>query len=218
MSIQQAAQAAVQTFPNTSITMPGGVIVPLRVLMVAIAGQESSWNATAKGDYGLGGPTCSDGFTSWGLWQIHNVHSAYLTQQAGSSNPCTWEQWLFNPLHNAKVAWSLWQSSVQAGLPGWWPWQSDITGIPGVLAPNAYQKYLAAARGAVQQATPVPSPQSSTPKSTPVRTPLSPPASTSSPLVYLPVFLLALGAVAIALDEVLLHEPRSVRTSAHFRL
>ena len=54
MSIEQAAQAAVSVFPNTSVTTPYGTY-SLRVVMVAIAGAESGWDPTANGDCGLGG-------------------------------------------------------------------------------------------------------------------------------------------------------------------
>jgi hypothetical protein len=101
MSFQDAVNAA-SIFPNVPIQTPNGTY-PLPVVMVAIAGAESSYQNDAKGDYGLGGPTC-DGSTSWGLWQIHNVHSQYLTQVTGSSNPCDWENWCFNPNNNAKAA------------------------------------------------------------------------------------------------------------------
>lgn len=101
MSITDAIAVA-NTFPNTTIKTSVGNY-PLPVVMVAIAGAESSFDPKAKGDYGYSGPTC-DGSTSWGLWQIHNSHSAYLTKQTGSTNPCTWEQWCFDPGNNAKAA------------------------------------------------------------------------------------------------------------------
>ena len=101
MSLQDAVNAA-SIFPMTPIITPS-CTYPLNVVMVAIAGAESSYQNDAKGDWGLGGPTC-DGSTSWGLWQIHNSHSQYLTQVTGSSNPCDWENWCFNPNNNAKAA------------------------------------------------------------------------------------------------------------------
>ena len=150
MSIQQAAQAAVAVFPaDIAVATPAGVY-PLPVVMVAISGAETggTWDPQAAGDCGLGGPSCGTclfggtGATSWGLWQIHNVHSAYLTQQTGSSNPCVWAQWLFNPRHNAEAAWALWTGNVSTFLRNWTTWNTQ-----------RYLTYLPQAVQAVQAVT-----------------------------------------------------------------
>jgi hypothetical protein len=118
MSVAQAAAAAVAVFPNVTVTTTAGPL-PLPVIMVAIAGAESGWNPTALGDYGYGGPTCPTygGATSFGLWQIHNIHAAYLATLAGSSDPCVWIPWLFDPLHNAVAAYGIYRGPI--GLGNW---------------------------------------------------------------------------------------------------
>jgi hypothetical protein len=136
VSIQDAAQAAVTTFPEALVQTPDGTF-PLPVVMVAIAGAESGWDDSAQGDYGLGGPSCG-GYTSWGLWQVHNVHAAYLTQQTGSSDPCVWARWLYDPANNAAAAWALLSGDVPGGLSNWTTWNT-----------GAYRAYLGQAAAAV---------------------------------------------------------------------
>ncbi len=136
MSIAQAAQVAVPAFGTGAVTTAHGRY-PLAAVMVAIAGAESAWNPAALGDYGLGGPTCSryGSATSFGLWQIHNVHAAYIGVQAGSTNPCVWIPWLLVPAHNAAVAASVYRSQ---GLAAWTTYQT-----------GAWAAHLAAAQTAV---------------------------------------------------------------------
>lgn len=191
MSIQQAAQAAVSVFPNTSITTPHGTF-SLRVVMVAISGAESSWDPTANGDCGLGGPSCGscagggNQATSWGLWQIHNVHSAYLSQVSGSSSPCGWQQWLFTPHNNAVAAYNIYQSQ---GLNAWTTWQT-----------GAYAAYLSQATSAVQSA------QTPTPRSTsPVK------KIQQEPAVLIPVVLLLLGVLGVGTDIAWIRDQRTGR-------
>jgi hypothetical protein len=136
VSLQDAAQAAVATFPDVPIRTPAGTF-PLPVVMVAIAGAESGWDDAAQGDYGLGGPSCH-GYTSWGLWQIHNVHAAYLEQVTGSSDPCVWAAWLYDPYHNAQAALVLLDDDPQAGLSNWTTWNN-----------GTYLQYLGQAQQAV---------------------------------------------------------------------
>lgn len=120
MSIQQAAQA-VALFPNTTVMTTRGSL-PLRLVMLAIAGSESGWVTDADGDCGLGGPACGTcrsrggGATSWGLWQIHNTHAAYLSGQTGSTSACAWRTWLFVPEHNAQAAYAIYR---EQGLAAW---------------------------------------------------------------------------------------------------
>jgi len=139
MSVQQAAQAAVAVFPaGVRIATPRGTY-SLRTVMVAIAGAESGWNPTEAGDYGLDSQYgLCQGASSWGLWQIHNVHAAYLQRVTGSSDPCAWAQWLFDPVHNAEAAYSVYRSQ---GLAAWTTWQT-----------GAYLGFLEAAQAAVQAA------------------------------------------------------------------
>lgn len=140
MSMNDAAGVA-RIFPNVSISTPQGDY-PLPVVMIAIAGAESSFVPTAKGDYGLGGPNCN-GYTSWGLWQIHNTHSGYLEANTGSSDPCKWAEWLYDPTNNAKAAAAIIDgySSPQTAVEGAWytTWHE-----------NRYVKYLGEAQAAYQ--------------------------------------------------------------------
>lgn len=140
------AQAAVQIFPNVAIATSVGTIA-LPVAMVAIAGSEScGWNDQAVGDCGYGGPSCGictcgpgQGGTSWGAWQIHNVHSAYLQGATGSADPCVWHQWLSIPLNCARAALAIYQGP--GGLGNWSTWRD-----------GSWKKHLPLAQTAVQAA------------------------------------------------------------------
>lgn len=134
MSLAQAVSAARAVFPNVPVATPAGTL-PLPVVMVAIAGAESGWDPTALGDYGDGGPTCPiyGSATSFGLWQIHNVHAATIAARAGTSDPCQWIPWLFNPLNNAALAYSVYSTQ------GFGAWTTYTTGawlgyLPAALA------------------------------------------------------------------------------------
>lgn len=141
MSIQQTAQAAVAVFPRSSITTSQGVL-PLRVVMVAISGAETggTWDPSAVGDPCTAYPSlpCCQGGTSFGLWQIHTVHSAYLTRITGSSNACDWLAWLSTPKNCAIAAYNIYQSQ---GLNAW-----------STYANGSWAAHIAAARSAVQAA------------------------------------------------------------------
>lgn len=142
--ILTCAKVAVQTFPNQTVQTPQGA-VSLPVLMVAIAGHESGWNAGAQGDYGLGSPACH-GYTSFGYWQIHlPAWGSYLHQVTGSTNACTWANWLKVPANNARAAWYAWQQAARAFGAGWQPWSPDITG-------GVWTRYRAQAEAAVRAA------------------------------------------------------------------
>ena len=116
MSITQAATAALNTFPKVNVSTTQGPLF-LPTVMVAIAGAESDWIASNRGDlgydpqYGL-----CQGYSSWGLWMIHNVHYAYLESETGLTDPCSWAQWLSVPANNAQAALAVYQSQ---GLGAW---------------------------------------------------------------------------------------------------
>lgn len=138
MSLQTDAAVALSVFPHTLIDTPQGKL-PLPVVMVSIGGAESGWNDQAQGDFGLPGPSC-DKYTSWGWLQIHSVHSAYLTRMTGSSNPCAWANWLYDPTNCAQAALAVLGS--QLDLNAWTTWQT-----------GAYLKYIDQAQSAVAEAT-----------------------------------------------------------------
>lgn len=146
MSIQQAAAAAVAVFPHTMIATTAGTLA-LPVVMTAISGAETggTWDPSAGGDCGMGGPACGPclfggtGATSWGLWQIHNVHAPYLTQVTGSTNPCTWASWLADPIQCAHAALAVLRGTN--GLNNWTTYQD-----------GSYRSYLPAATSAVAAA------------------------------------------------------------------
>lgn len=179
--IAQCAAAVVAVFPkNLTVTVAQGTY-SLRVMMVAIAGQESSWNPNAAGDCGLTGSSCGEctyggsGATSWGLWQIHNSNHVYLTQQSGSSNPCTWQKWLSNPTNNARAAYQIYQSQK---LNAW----------STTMNSGGYAKYLAQAQSAVQAAEVA----SSSSVSHRVK---------KEPAILVPIALLVLGVLGLGGDE-----------------
>ena len=155
MSLAEAVAAAQGAFPWVTVGTSAGSL-PLPVVMVAIAGAESGWDPTARGDYGRDpGYGLCDGYSSWGLWQIHNVHAAYLTQVSGTSSPCGWAAWLFNPAHNAQAAASVWRSQ---GLTAWTSYTN-----------GAWRQYLPAAEAAFGQTaggaapSPAPAPSATVP-------------------------------------------------------
>ncbi|NMP22200.1 hypothetical protein [Sulfobacillus harzensis] len=190
--IHACALAAVQTFPNVTVHTPQGP-VNLRVLMVAIAGNESSWVATAAGD-ALG--TCSTciypdcrGYTSYGYWQVHfYAWQSYLTQVTGSTKPCDWASWLAIPLNSAKAALHIYQTQ---GLSAW---NADIQG-------GAWLRYKAQAEAAVKAVSGGQGASASTPPATTAPasggsgTSSGSPAPSSGPSATV---LLVAGAAAVA--------------------
>lgn len=138
-----SAQVAVQAFPNVSISTSQG-IYSLPVVMVAVAGAESSWIASNRGDYGLGSPSCG-GYTSFGLWQIHlPAWASVIARISGvpSSNPCGQAKWLYIPANNARMAALILGQNPQAGLRNWTTWTN-----------GAYAHHLATAQAAVSTIT-----------------------------------------------------------------
>ncbi len=115
MALSDAAIATVNTFPES-----------LQVEFLCIAAVESDYVDNARGDYGLTGrPQSSDGYTSWGLWQINSVHGDILTSLTGSSSPDDWEQWLFDPNNNAQAAIAVYNQALQDYGNGFQPWSAD---------------------------------------------------------------------------------------------
>jgi len=141
VSIASCAVAAVAVFPNATVATSSGSL-PLPVVMVSIAGAESGWVDDAAGDYGLPGPACG-GYTSWGLWQIHSVHSAYLQSATGSADPCVWAAWLSVPANCAIAALAVLGVGPNLNLGAW----TTYTG-------GQWTAHLAAAQQAVAAVTP----------------------------------------------------------------
>ena len=151
--IDVCATVAIQTFPDVLISTSAGVL-RYPVVMVAIAGSETggTWDASAAGDCGLGGLSCGDcmfggtAATSWGLWQIHNVHATYLQQQTGSADPCVWASWCYQPLNCAQAALALVGTAPTAqALADTWTTFADgswAAHVPdaGVAVDLAYQR------------------------------------------------------------------------------
>lgn len=177
MSLQSAAQAALAVFSSQS----------LAVTMTAIAGAESGWSDGALGDCGLSGPSC-EGCTSFGLWQIHTIHSNYLTAVTGSSQPCMWYQWLSTPENCAQAALAVYNSQ---GLGAWTTYQN-----------GAYKQHLAQAQSAIDALVASSSSPSSTSSAPSSPAPSggvyvsSTPNSTSSSSSFLLLGVLALAGIA----------------------
>ena len=197
MSLQQCAAAAVQVFPTTPIHTRSGVY-SLRVVMVAIAKPQSSWNPRAAGDCGLSGPSCGScalggsGATSWGLWQIHNSTGAYLVTQTHSTNACDWATWLFDPVNNAKAAYYLYRKQ---GLTRAWG------GAARVWDTDAVQAAIPDAVAAVKAAQTAPQKTSTTTPSS-VSVPVT--AVIAHPAVVVGA-VLAVGGLTVAGIEVVQH-------------
>jgi len=155
MSLAACATAVVAAVPPTIVTTPVGPL-PLGVVLLAIAGAETggTWDLWAVGDCGLGGPACGrcadgqSGGTSWGPWQIHNVHAAYLTQASGTAAPRGWRTWLADPAHSVQAALYVWR---EQGLTAWTTYQ---TGAWRAYLPPAVAAL--AARGVVLRPAPPP--------------------------------------------------------------
>ena len=76
----------------------------LAITFVAIAGCESSFGTHNYTNHGYTGYGTCYGARSFGAWQINmQAHGSYLQQVTGSTDSCTWAQWLLN-LHNNAVA------------------------------------------------------------------------------------------------------------------
>lgn len=134
MSIREAARAAIAHFPWVNVPTHAGTY-SLPVVMVAIAGAESGYDNRARGDVGIEPQfgTC-DGYTSWGLWQIHNSHRDSLIRLTGSQDPCAWAEWLYDPDHNARMARAIYDAQ---GFDAWattWYNQRYVRFLPAARA------------------------------------------------------------------------------------
>ncbi len=106
MSIEEAAAAAVAWFPAND-----------RLAMLEIAGAESRWTNGAQGDslaifspasQKLYEPFASNGFLSFGYWQIFlGVHTPLIQKMSGLSSPDDLASWLKNGSNNARAAASI---------------------------------------------------------------------------------------------------------------
>lgn len=103
MSIEAVARATLRYFPPD-----------LAIVMVAIAGAESGYRLDARGDH-LSifdpwtqvriRPYSCGGYTSFGPYQVHlPAHYPRLRELTGSSDPCVWAAWLFDPDNSARIA------------------------------------------------------------------------------------------------------------------
>lgn len=103
MTIEQAATVAVQHWPRDNA-----------IVMVAIAGGESSWRENAEGDgVGIFPPAeqpiyrrwSCNGFTSFGPWQVNlRWNHPHITRLSGLTNPCDMARWLKSWPNNARAA------------------------------------------------------------------------------------------------------------------
>ena len=141
------------TFPSVTVQTPAGTL-PLRAVMVAIAGAESAWVDNAAGDplsiYRDGGASeaaySCGGRTSFGLWQINlPAHYPYLRTATGSTSPCAWAAWLYTPGNCARAALAVLGSQPPFNLGAWTTYQT-----------GAWRAYLAQAQAAVASAQPPP--------------------------------------------------------------
>lgn len=136
MSIQSAARAAIKQWGNTETAL----------IMLAIAGAESSYNPTIAGDR-LGNPFNCNGYESFGLWQIHMPdHADLLVSLGAPSDPCAMADWLKDPDNNAKAAAAILRRQ------GYTAWSTYKNGT--------YGHFLDAARQAIQSESKGPQPTS----------------------------------------------------------
>jgi len=103
VTIEQAANVAVQHWRRDDA-----------IVMVAIAGGESSWRHDAEGDgVSIFPPgeqaqyrrwSCN-GFTSFGAWQVNlRWNHPHITRISGLTDPCAMARWLKNWANNARAA------------------------------------------------------------------------------------------------------------------
>lgn len=150
------------------------------ITMVAIAGPESGYiedRPSSSDVWGMPGdnagwrPYSCDRVYSWGLWQIFMpVHRLLLQEATGSTDPCTWRDYLCNGAHNAYIAYRIWLSQ---GFAAW-----------SVYNLGLHKRFLADATMAVDEvlAGPRPAPPPVPPPGrAPPLTPVAPPSASVAP-------------------------------------
>lgn len=215
---RQCARDVIAIVPNRMMTMPDGTRLSLRIALVAIAGQESSWIATQPGDAVGSCSTCRPSdphcgrWTSFGYFQFHlPAWSTTLRQMTGSRDPCTWAVWLKNGRHNVQLAWQAYQDYERLGQNGFRPWWPDVAGPYGVYprvteTHPPYRKHLVVARQAVQAV------EGTTVRTAPhtARQTVQPSSAPPKALTLLPLAALAAGAMALLVDAEDVTRHRSV--------
>ncbi len=180
MAIQDVAQAAYNTFPDTPISTPYGSY-SLQVVMTAIAMAEDG-GGNGSGDYndppGYDQYYCN-GYASFGAWQINLPYNNAVVEAASgisSSDPCGQATWLQDYGNCAKAALAIY---LTAGLGDWCTWGYCV---PSEAGTGPYSQYLNQAQAAITAITPAPAP-------------VTPPAGTVTPPSP---WLLAAGIAAVA--------------------
>lgn len=199
MSITTDARAALATWSGRTVA---GMDLP--TVMLAIGGAESGWNDQEQGDkdidiqYG----TCQ-GYTSWGWLQVHNVHARALTAAAGSSDPCAWAKWLYDPDNCAAFANQLipaGQALTAAQLGRTWTtwWSTDGGQTSAGYGQGAYRLYLPQAIAAIAAMTIPPLPRAAAAPSRPLAPAVLPPAAAQA--TGLPAWVVPAGLALIGLS------------------
>lgn len=150
------------------------------IIMVAIAGAESGYieDRPSSSDV-IGMPGDNEGWRpynclgvySWGLWQVFMpVHRFLLQEATGSTDPCTWRDYLCDGGQNAYIAYRIWLSQ------GFGAWSTYNGGY--------HKRFLVDATMAVDYvlATPKPAPKPVPPVHVaPPLTPVEPPWDSVEP-------------------------------------
>jgi hypothetical protein len=151
--------SASQIFPDTPVDTPAGP-VPLRAVMVAIAGAESTFGNSMEGDKigstyrlpnGESGTIPAsrwncNGYTSFGPWQIHlPAQHDLIARLSGTSDPCAMAAWLKDYRNSARAALEVYRSE------GLGAWTAYTTGLWRQYLPQA----MLAVGGGMAMATPV---------------------------------------------------------------
>jgi hypothetical protein len=150
------------------------------ITMVAIAGAESAYiedrpSSTDRigmpDDQDAWRPYACQGVYSWGLWQVFMPVHRYLLQEAsGSTDPCTWRDYLCDGAHNAYIAYRIWLSQ---GFGAWYTYNV-----------GAHKRFLVDATMAVDEvlARPKPAPPPVPPAGgAPPLTAVAPPSAAVAP-------------------------------------
>lgn len=155
------------------------------IKMVAICGAESAYiedRPSSTDVWGMPGdnegwrPYSCNRVYSWGLWQVFMpAHWRLLQETTGSTDPCTWANYLCDGAHNAYIAYRIWLSQ---GFGAWSTYNN-----------HSYERFMVDARMAVDYvlARPKPAPPPVPPPGgAPPLTPVVPPVSSVAPPVAHP--------------------------------